>query len=421
VASAPWRKWMLFTVGAAAIFLRSPRLFFEPRFWAEEGRDFFSFAFSHSALEALSRPDGGNYDFARNLASILAVHLAPLEWAPLVTTLFSFGIQLIPIVLILNHSSPALKSTFRQAVAIAFYLVAAASEEIWLTTLHSQRYLSIAAFLILLDEPVADRPLRTWGHRALLLVAGLSGPETVLLAPVFLVKWLLERERENIVHAALISACAALQFAVFILAPSEISRFDPLDLRTFTTIIWIKNMMLPLLGYTGIKPFRWAYLQAAGAWGQVLGVGLLLAEVGVFWALARKIPSRNRILIFGSFVLTTVFSVVFAIGDKAGLIDEIGGNRYFYAPNFMLALLLLLNVGREAVPRSRFSPVWTGLLILALLTGTLRYWRLGGFFTRWDVSWKQEVAAWRENPQHELRIWPTGWAVRLNPNAPREN
>ena len=62
VVSAPWRKWMLFTVGAAAIFLRSPRLFFEPRFWAEEGRDFFSFAFSHSAVEALTRPDGGNYD-----------------------------------------------------------------------------------------------------------------------------------------------------------------------------------------------------------------------------------------------------------------------------------------------------------------------------------------------------------------------
>ena len=90
--SARWRKSVLFTIGAAAIFLRCPRLFFEPRFWAEEG-SFFSFAFSHSALETLLRPDGGNYDLPRNLASVLAVHLAPLEWAPLVTTLFSFGIK----------------------------------------------------------------------------------------------------------------------------------------------------------------------------------------------------------------------------------------------------------------------------------------------------------------------------------------
>ena len=84
-------------------------------------------------------------------------------WSPLFS---ASGYSSSRLALILNHSSPALKSTFRQAVAIAFYLVAAASEEIWLTTLHSQRYLSIAAFLILLDEPVADRPLRTWVQRA---------------------------------------------------------------------------------------------------------------------------------------------------------------------------------------------------------------------------------------------------------------
>ena len=93
-----WRKWLLFTIGAASIVLRCPRLFFEPRFWAEEGSVFFAYAFKHSALSALTRPDGGNYDLPRNLASILAVNLAPLEWAPLVTTLFAFGIQLIPLV-----------------------------------------------------------------------------------------------------------------------------------------------------------------------------------------------------------------------------------------------------------------------------------------------------------------------------------
>jgi len=35
-------------------------------------------------------------------------------------------------------------------------------------------------------------------------------------------------------------------------------------------------VMLPLLGWTGIKPFRWAYLHFPGIWGQMLGVGLLL-------------------------------------------------------------------------------------------------------------------------------------------------
>jgi hypothetical protein len=389
VVRAPWRKWLLFTIGAAAIVLRCPRLFFEPRFWAEEGSVFFAYAFKHSALSALTRPDGGNYDLPRNLASILAVNLAPLEWAPLVTTLFAFGIQLIPLVLILNHSG-TLKSTSRQIVAIAFYLIAATSDEIWLTTLHSQRYLSIAAFLILLDEPDPGSSLKLWLQRLLILVAGLSGPETVLLAPLFLLKCFLDRKGENAVHAVILSACAALQFSVFILLPSVASRFYPLDLRTFTTIIWTKNIMLPLLGWTGIKPFRWAYLHFPGIWGQMLGVGLLLAEVLVFRALVRRVPRRDAILIFGSFLITSVFSVAFMIGEKSTLIGEFGGNRYFYATNFMLSLLLVLNIDPKGFWRSR-SRVWTVLLVLALAMGTLRFWRFSGFFTRWDVSWKNEV------------------------------
>jgi hypothetical protein len=407
---APWSKWTLFTIGAAAIFLRSPRLFFQPRFWAEEGSIFFTFAFQNPALTALLRPDGGNYDFPRNLASVLAVNLAPLDWAPLVTTLFSFAIQLIPLLLILDHS--LLKSTFRQVIAIAFYLFAATSDEIWLTTLHSQRYLSVAAFLVLLDESDPGRPLKIWLHRLLLLVAGLAGPETVLLGPVFLVKCFLDRRRENIVQAGVVSACAALQFAIFILFPSETSRFYPLDLRTFSTIIWTKNIMLPLFGWKGIKPFRWAYLHFPGVWGQILGIGLLLAEIWILYALVRRIRSRDSILILGSFVLTTVFSIAFMIGEKGLLVGEYGGNRYFYAPNFMLGILVLLNFDMEGITRRRYR-FWRALLILMLAMGAFRFRHLHEFFTRWEVPWKQEVATWRQNPQYPLRIWPEGWESKL--------
>jgi hypothetical protein len=403
-------------MGAAAIFLRCPRLFFEPRFWAEEGY-FFSYAFSHSAFDALTRPDGGNFDLPRNLASILAVHLAPPEWAPLVTTLFSFGIQLIPLALILNHSSPALKSTFGQAAAIALYLLAAMSDEIWLTSLHSQRYFSIAAFLILLDAHRPDRPVKTWLQRVLLLAAGLAGPETVLLAPMFLVKTFLEPQRENKVQAGLVSACAALQFWVFVLFPSEVSRFSPLDLRTFATIIWTKNFMLPLFGGPGIRPFQSAYSHFQGMSGQLLGISLLLAEIGMFYALSRRIPSRDRILILGSFIVTSVFSIAFAIGEKAPLIGEYSSNRYFYAPNFMLALLLVFNLSLEAVPR-RLSAVWTCLLIVVLWQGADRFRRFGGSSIYREASWRQEVRLWRANPQYRLRIWPDGWVISLNTDAP---
>jgi len=34
-------------------------------------------------------------------------------------------------------------------------------------------------------------------------------------------------------------------------------------------------------------------------------------------------------------------------------------------------------------------------------------------------SWQGEVALWRADPLHRLRIWPGGWTVDLAPNSPR--
>jgi hypothetical protein len=103
------------------------------------------------------------------------------------------------------------------------------------------------------------------------------------------------------------------------------------------------------------------------------------------------------------------------IGEKPHLISLHGGNRYFYAPNFMIGLLLLLNVDLEAITRTVRSKVCAGFLTLVLIMGAYRYWTPPDFFTRWDVAWRQEVLLWRQNPEYELRIWPEGWTVRLDP------
>jgi hypothetical protein len=170
--------------------------------------------------------------------------------------------------------------------------------------------------------------------------------------------------------------------------------------------------MLPLFGGPGIRPFEAAYLRTEAIWGQFFGIALLLAEIGLFYVLSRRISSRDRILVLGSFILTSAFSIAFAIGEKAELIGEYSSTRYFYAPNFMLALLLLFNLGREAVPR-RLSAVWTILLILVLFQGANRFRRFGGTSSR-GAFWRQEVRLWRENPQHQLHIWPDGWVISLN-------
>ena len=81
--------------------------------------------------------------------------------------------------------------------------------------------------------------------------------------------------------------------------------------------------------------------------------------------------------------------------------------------HILLFVLLLGNVRRPLGLRS----VLAGTLLAAgLVLGVLRY----PSTVRWEPGfpqWRAEVAAWRRDSRHPLRIWPPGWTFVLP--APR--
>ena len=97
--------------------------------------------------------------------------------------------------------------------ALLLLLVAPANPEVYLNSINSQSVLCAAAGIVLISEPggCADR-LGKW---VVLGLAGLSGVAATFLAPLFWVQWWLERRRERLTQALILSACALVQF-VFI-------------------------------------------------------------------------------------------------------------------------------------------------------------------------------------------------------------
>lgn len=98
--SAKATIWVLLAVGLL-IFLRAPNLFLDPRFWAEEAFVYFAKAQQSSALEAVFARHMGYFSFFANIGGLVASYV-PMERAPYVTLIMSFGAQLLPVSLIMS-------------------------------------------------------------------------------------------------------------------------------------------------------------------------------------------------------------------------------------------------------------------------------------------------------------------------------
>ena len=87
---------------AAVVLLRMPDILIKRRFWAEEGEVYFHNAWNERWYDALFAVHSGYLNLSASIATLLAAHLVPLEFAPLVSTTFALFIQLCPVFLLIT-------------------------------------------------------------------------------------------------------------------------------------------------------------------------------------------------------------------------------------------------------------------------------------------------------------------------------
>lgn len=328
---------IIFAVAFVLFVARRPQVLLAPEFRGEDGQIFYVGTYFMSPLESLFAPNG--YLYVGERAVALLARLVPVANAPLVTNLAS----LLVVAAIATFIATRLNAEPRIRVALAgLLLVLPGSVES-----HGQlAWLGwyLAPFLV--GVALAHRP-ETRGGRLLeastVLLAGLTTPLAVVLAPLFVVR------RERLLLAA-IGIAAAAQLVAGLVVPRAMATGTPGE---FGALVLVRAIGEPFLGEVLFEiQSDLARLISAGA-------------VACLAVLALRSAPRSWLLVAGYVWVASLATVALKSGDPLGrYIDGVTGNRYFLVPGLALAALVVAVAIRTRRPAAM---VLSGLLALGIV------------------------------------------------------
>ena len=174
---------IFFLFFAALLVTRRPDCILLPQFWAEEGQQFFVDAWHRSAWINLTSYSLGYFYLSIRLVSQIAV-LVPLQYGPLVFVLSALVIQAsVPTFVVSSRCAVWLGPFPIRLAAALLYCGMPDSFEEHCIALTSRIHLVVLAALIIVSAPPRAFPGKLLDISTLIL-AGLSGPFVLLLAPV---------------------------------------------------------------------------------------------------------------------------------------------------------------------------------------------------------------------------------------------
>lgn len=406
------------------VIWRQPELLVEPRFWAEEGVNYFAYAHSHSWLENLLYPQFGYYTLYNSLATSLAAAF-PLLYSAYVTTWLAFGVQVAVSAAVIWWRIPVLDSLGKR-IAVAFAIQFLAYARIWLTTIGVQYWLCVLSYLILLSETGTERGFLRMLRRGLLLFNGLTGILSCCLIPAFILAWRGNRCRETLNRALILSGCLVVQIGVYV---SAVARHDPglsarllfPDMTGMLARFFHFQFVIPFFGHAvwngalvrraeagiidllhlfmgdGIYSYNYYILQ------QLSGAAVLaLLAVAVFKT-GKRLETR---------IMVTAFATI-AIVSNFFSVNSSGGPRYTFAPSIVVMIFLVSMTGwQEAGAFLRRTAL--GLVLIAVVMCDYRATMVFAYSPSWPVL-RQELALWQANPSREITIWPPQFVMKLAP------
>jgi len=422
------RKKFLVLISAMVIALnivRCPELLLYPRFFAEEGATYFSGAFQKSFLANIFSAHYGYYTLYNQIATSCA-KLAPLEYAPLVTTLMSLFVQIGISLYVLWGELPLLDTLWRRTfLALAIPLISWPGH--WLTIIGTQCWFGAGTFLLLLS---ANRSGYLYSYAAkagYLLLAGLTGVVSCFMVPVYLWRSIREKSREFFAYAAILFLCLLVHTGV--LFEALLSRSPELSGR------FINNSFAAMLGktvvyqfavpFTGRGFYEQQFLVAIGARIKttvenifsvyllihdlfiipvIIGLAVIMMTIIIIW------QNRSRLEV----QLITFALITVSILSNLCSVNSTGGPRYYFIPSL---ILLTLYIGITDLKSYRPLVAAASLLVMTTLLGNGYEYRsiMRKQAYRPDYpDWRSELVLWKMDPAYQINIWPSSWKMNLD-------
>ena len=428
VAAPGLQAAALLALIVALLVLRNHAVVSSPRFWAEEADLLFANAWLLPGADALwtnTTLRSGYLNVFPVVATWLAAKLVALELAPAFALVAVALVQGSALLLALAGPRSELASPLQRALVAAVLLWFPYHHgllETWLSVMNASVHFGVVALLILLaDERREGRGWRI-ASRLLLGIGAVTGPYTFVLAPLFVLKWLHLREREQLVRALVVGVAAAVQgsLALGVLAGGEIT--DTRELgglaasRPYVAVVFqvLYAIAGEIPGHMLLAGLRLLPENPALGWGAAgAALGVVAAIALGAWLVAARGYTRTALL--GAFATWFVFTTLFAVKGLAGY-------RYAVCPSIAFGLLLLHAATGPGSARRAGRGVLATLLAAGIASGIAEWLLLPGPMTgQHQADWRGEIAAWRRDPDHRVRAWPSSvWYTHLAAPARRD-
>lgn len=321
-------------------------------FWAEDGGIFYAQALRDPLWQLLFTPHAGYLQVVCRLVSQPAAHLPLFRGPAYMAVAAALITALLSIVVFVSTRELVPPVWARGLLAALLPFLPQLGWEVIASVANLHWPLAYAGFWVLLAAPTA----RWWSvaaASALVALAALSDPLTVLLLPAALVGVLVSRRRNRALVAPMVLVvCLFLQHVVHT-TRSVGQSFSEVD-RTLLLPVYAVRVVLNAITGHRLLPAVYAPLGPAAAAFALLAVGVLLV---VLWFRADRI---GRLLGTVS-VATSVLYLVVALGYRGteGFLHRtpfgLGGSRYTVVP-----LLLLWAAATTMLARRRVNAEHAG-------------------------------------------------------------
>lgn len=331
---------MLFALlaGVGVLVARRPDTIMRPQFWAEGGPIFYAPTYFHDAPTLIVAPYAGYLHLAPRLVAEAERWVPPFH-APQLGALISLMVVVLLAAFLASERLVNVLPARWMRLGLAGLLIATPSAyEILGVEVNLQVFLAVYLVALAIARPSTGRVGRLSDGTGAIL-AGLSGPFSILLAPLF---W-LHRGWLSVV----VTVCASIQIVTILLAPQRPIAFASPAEVIDVVLLRVNTAVLGSTVGSSVPP--------------ALAMGLIGATVVLVWGA----PFREAWAPFMYAAL--IVSGAAIVSDGAGLgVHARYGERFFLMSSLAAGLLIVCGLLSQSRPTAMTAKVMGILLVLGI-------------------------------------------------------
>lgn len=404
------KKEIFFFLLLILFFYRSPYIFLNGRFMAEEGNVFFKFAYLNNFFSSFFFIDffSGYMNLWANISAIFS-NMFSLKFAPIVSNYLALIPKLIIVIYSLNRDNLLFNKFYYNVLFVLIIFVSPLNvPEIWMNSINSQIFFAMWVFFLVFTKYNNSKYniLDTF----ILFVSGLTGIYSCILFPVYILKFYLFKTKQDFLNLIVLCICTFLQFVIVIyskfsnsLYEGKLHAINPELIINFTYNVLVKSF----LGTDLTKYIYNNYLINVSL-SLISSVIIFLLIIFIFLFLNHQKKSflnnkENKfiqIAILYAFISTSILVIIGGTGNYVG-------GRYAALPSFYFLVFFIIIIKLSKINFLKYLSLF--FLVNSIFFGFINF--KNNDYSKYlqcqnCPNWDDEIKKFDQDKNYPLKIWP---------------